>query len=65
MHAMIDSIKGKFVRCLLENGDLVTVHNSIIPKGCKAGDILNVSFSLDENATRRQRELMEKAGDNI
>ncbi len=60
MRAVVDSKKGMFFRCLIENGDLVTVHKTFLPEGTAEGDVLNVQFSRDEEATRRQRELMQQ-----
>jgi len=32
----------------------------ILPPGIKAGDVLNISITVDENATRKRREDIEK-----
>ncbi len=58
MRAVIDSSKGAYFRCLVENGDLLTVHRSMLPEGLSEGDVLQVSFALDVEATKRQKELM-------
>lgn len=58
MRAVIDSAKGPYFRCLLENGDLINVHKSLLPAGAHEGDILKVEFSLDQEGTRKQHELM-------
>lgn len=58
MRAVIDSSKGAYFRCLAENGDLLTVHRDMLPEGVSEGDILRVSFALDAEATKRQKELM-------
>ena len=59
MRAVIDSISGAFVRCLLESGDMITVNQTALPKEIKLGDVLSVQFEIDKEATKRQRELME------
>lgn len=58
MRAVIDSSKGAYFRCLVENGDLLTIHREMLPNGVREGDVLTVSFSLDAEATKRQKELM-------
>ncbi len=58
MRAVIDSAKGQFFRCLMENGDLITIHKSCLPAEAQEGDILQVQFTLDQEGTRKQRELM-------
>ncbi|OQA08518.1 MAG: hypothetical protein BWY66_00955 [bacterium ADurb.Bin374] len=58
MRAVIDSSKGAYYRCLVENGDLLTIHRDMLPDGVGEGDVLKVSFSLDTEATKRQKELM-------
>ncbi|GAB4272029.1 MAG: hypothetical protein Kow0029_10270 [Candidatus Rifleibacteriota bacterium] len=59
MQAVIDSVNGEYFRCLLENGDLVSVHKDYLPEGIEIGDIVKVQFLKDEEATRRQKELMK------
>lgn len=59
MQAVIDSIHGDYFRCLLENGDLISVHKDYLPEGIEVGSILKIQFGLDEEATRRQKELMK------
>ncbi|HOY68635.1 MAG TPA: DUF3006 domain-containing protein [Candidatus Ozemobacteraceae bacterium] len=58
MRAVIDASKGAYFRCLAENGDLLTVHRSMLPEGVGEGDVLKVTFALDTEATKRQKELM-------
>jgi hypothetical protein len=61
MRAVIDSIKGVFVRCLVENGDMITIHKNLLPAEVIEGDVLNVHLELDQEGTKRQRELMKSA----
>jgi hypothetical protein len=59
MQAVIDSVNGEFFRCLLENGDLVSVHKEYLPEGIEVGDVMKLNFSKDEEASKRQKELMK------
>jgi len=58
MRAVIDSMNGAFIRCLLETGDMITINQSALPKEINLGDVLNIQFEIDKEATKRQRELM-------
>lgn len=60
MRALIDGKSGEFVRCLMENGDLLTVHVSVLPQGCEAGDVLRLQFVKDDVASQKQRELIQR-----
>ena len=59
MRALVDLVKGKYVRCLLENGDSITIHQSFLPAETKTGDILHLAFSINNAATEKQREYYE------
>ncbi len=59
MQAIIDSIQGDYFRCLLENGDLISIHKEYLPKNVEVGNVVKVQFSIDEEASRRQKELMK------
>ncbi len=59
MQAVIDSIIGDYFRCLLENGDLVSIHKEYLPEKVEVGNVLKISFSIDEAASKRQKELMK------
>ncbi|MFZ5951186.1 MAG: DUF3006 domain-containing protein [Candidatus Rifleibacteriota bacterium] len=59
MQAIIDSIHGDYFRCLLENGDLISIHKEYLPKNVEVGNVVKVQFSVDEEASRRQKELMK------
>ena len=63
MRAVIDSAFGVYFRCLLENGDLITVHKSFLPEEAKEGVVIQVSFALDEAANKKQQELMKKTAE--
>ncbi|MFZ2957865.1 MAG: DUF3006 domain-containing protein [Candidatus Ozemobacteraceae bacterium] len=60
MHAVIDKVEGAYIRCLLENGDVLRLHKSRLPENITVGDVLKVSLELDADATKHQRELMAK-----
>lgn len=59
MQAVIDSISGDFFRCLVENGDVLTVHKDMLPHEIEVGDVLKIGFEKDEKASSRQKELMK------
>ena len=65
MKAVIDRVEGKLAVLLI--GDESTKLNiplSLLPAGCKEGDVLNISFERDPEATGQAKErvsgLMEK-----
>jgi len=66
MKATIDRIEGKMAVLLMgEDGKAkVNMPLSLLPEGCKEGDILSVSIELDPEATEKAKErvsgLMEK-----
>ena len=60
MRAVVDSASGSYFRCLLENGDLVTIHKSFLPEDVHEGSVLQVAFTLNEQATKKQKELMQE-----
>lgn len=59
MQAVIDSVHGDYYRCLLENGDLINVNKVAFPQNVEVGDIITVSFTRDDAASLRQKELMK------
>ena len=59
MQAVVDSINGEYVRCLVENGDLLNIHSSDLPEGVEVGDVLTLSFTKDDKSSKRQKELMQ------
>ena len=59
MHAVIDSINGDYFRCLLENGDLISIHKEYLPEKIEVGNVVKIQFSIDEEASKRQKELMK------
>ncbi len=61
MQAVIDSTKGAFFRCLLENGDLLNVHKSSLPENAQIGSVIKINFELDTEATEKQQKLMKKS----
>jgi hypothetical protein len=66
MKATIDRIEGKMAVLLMgEDGKAkVNMPLSLLPEGCKEGDILSISIELDPEATSQAKEkvsgLMEK-----
>lgn len=59
MQAVIDLITGDYYRCLLENGDLISIHKEFLPDNITIGDIVKIQFNKDEEASKRQKELMK------
>ncbi|MGM0598573.1 MAG: DUF3006 family protein [Candidatus Rifleibacteriota bacterium] len=59
MQAVIDSIKGEYFRCLLENGDLINIHKSYVNEEIVTGDIIKIEINKDVEATKKQKELMK------
>ena len=65
MKATIDRIEGKIAVLLLGDESIkLNIPISQLPDGCKEGDILNISFERDPEATSQAKErvsnLMEK-----
>jgi len=66
MKAVIDRVEGELAVLLLgDKGEFkLNLPLSLLPEGCKEGDILNMSFERDPEATEQARErvsnLMEK-----
>ena len=58
MQAVIDSYKGEYFRCLLENGDLISIHKSNLPDSTEVGKVIKINFEIDEEASKKQKELM-------
>lgn len=59
MQTVIDSIKGNYYKCLLENGDIITLHKSCFPDNSKIGNIFKLSLELDKEASENQSKLMK------
>lgn len=60
MQAVIDVVEASYIRLLIENGDIITVHKTHLPEEVKLGDVLKVRFELDQESSKRQHELMEQ-----
>jgi hypothetical protein len=66
MKAVIDRVEGELAVLLLgDKGEFkLNLPISLLPEGCKEGEVLNVSFERDPEATDQARErvtgLMEK-----
>ena len=65
MKAVIDRVEDKIAVLLLEDESIkLNIPLSLLPDGCKEGDILNMSFERDvvgtEQAKERVSSLMEK-----
>ncbi len=65
MKATIDRIEGKIAVLLLGDESIkLNIPLSLLPDGCREGDILNLSFARDPEATSQAKErvsgLMDK-----
>jgi len=65
MKATIDRFEGELAVLLMGDERVkVNMPHSLLPEGCKEGDILNISIERDPEATQQARErvsgLMEK-----
>jgi hypothetical protein len=66
MRAVIDRIEGKLAVLLMGDDGCIKVNMpvALLPVGCKEGDVLDVTFKKDENATQeandRSKSLMGK-----
>lgn len=59
MQAVVDSKSGAYFRCMLENGDIITINSSDIDQAISIGDIVEVVIKKDEKASERQKVLMK------
>lgn len=59
MKALVDSVKAKFCRCLLENGDYITVSIDEMPENVKVGDVITVSFFTNVEASKQLQQMIE------
>ena len=59
MKAVIDSAHGKYFKCLLENGDIITLHQSSFSAEVKPGTVVKISFEIDKDSSKKQTELMK------
>jgi hypothetical protein len=66
MKAVIDRVEGDLAVVLMgDKGEFkLNIPLSLLPEGCKEGDVLNVSFERDPGATEQAKErtssLMDK-----
>lgn len=58
MRAVVESVQGQLVRCLMENGDILTIARHQLPQEVREGDVIRLSFEIDAEGTKRQKELM-------
>jgi hypothetical protein len=65
MRAVIDRVEGELAVLLVGDESIkLNVPLSLLPAGCKEGDVLNISFERDTEETEQAKErvsgLMEK-----
>jgi hypothetical protein len=67
MKATIDRIEGKMAVLLMgEDGKAkVNMPLSLLPEGCKEGDILSISIELDPEATKQAKERVSGLMENL
>lgn len=58
MKWIIDRIENNIAVCELENGEMLDVKISALPKGIKEGDV--ITLSVDETETNERKERIDK-----
>lgn len=58
MKWIIDRIENDIAVCELENGEMLDVKISALPKGIKEGDV--IKLSVDETETNERKERIDK-----
>lgn len=58
MKWIIDRIENNIAVCELENGEMLDVKISALPKGIQEGDVINLS--VDETETNERKERIDK-----
>ncbi len=58
MKWIIDRIENNIAVCELENGEMLDVKISALPKGIREGDVINLS--VDETETNERKERIDK-----
>lgn len=58
MKWIIDRIENNIAVCELENGEMLDVKISALPKGIKEGDV--IKLSVDETETNERKERINK-----
>ena len=60
MQALVDNKSGDYFRCLLENGDVLSLHKTCFEGSIEIGDVVAVSFKKDVEATKKQKEFLSR-----
>ena len=63
MKWIIDRIENNIAVCELENGEMLDVKISALPKGIKEGDV--IKLSVDEIETNERKERIDKLMDSL
>ncbi len=58
MKWIIDRIENNIAVCELENGEMLDVKISALPKGIKEGDV--ITLSVDKTETNERKERIDK-----
>ena len=53
MKGVIESKKGDYYRCLLENGDILNLHSSEIASDIKIGDFIRVGLEKEDSSEKK------------
>jgi hypothetical protein len=67
MKAVIDRVEGELAVLLLgDKGEFkLNLPLSLLPEGCREGDVLNVSFERDPAATEQARERVSRVMEKL
>ena len=68
MKSSIDRFEGKFAVCESADGTSMTIEKSKLPKGAKAGDVLNIEgdeISIDSIETEARKEKVAALVDEL
>ena len=68
MKIIIDRFEGKFAVCEKEDGEIINIDISDIPKEAKEGDCLikiDDKFIIDELETKKRKEEIDKLIDDL
>lgn len=60
MQAIIDRIEGKIAVLEIEGELFIEIPKKFLPKGVKDGDVLKITFEIDEIAKKQKIEKIKK-----
>lgn len=66
MKAVIDRFEGDYAVVLFGEEEIkADIHKKLLPAGAREGSLLNVSFELDEDGTKKQQEKIKDLLDKL